>query len=168
MWSGNMERMWPENEPLKSNLGSSVNTKSLLNHHFSTQSKKKPEEKQGRQGSVCMHVNSLFKFGEAVQSDNFLGSRSTVLDYTHTGLINCKLERKALHGDSAFWYVCVCVLCLQAFVFFCQHFCVPPILTNYIRTGRGESLERHKSKFQNQIIHSHFLFWGLFFKGSIS
>lgn len=58
-----------------------------------------------------MHVNSLFKVGEgsgvAAQLDNFLGSRSTVLDYTHLGLITCKLERKTLHGDRVFWSVCV-------------------------------------------------------------
>lgn len=38
----------------------------------------------------------------------------------------------------------LCVLCLRVYVFLCQHFCVPPILTNYIQTARGESLERHE------------------------
>lgn len=42
----------------------------------------------------------------------------------------------------------LCVQCLWTCVFLCQHFCVPPILTNYIQTGRGESLERHKSELQ--------------------
>lgn len=44
----------------------------------------------------------------------------------------------------------LCALCLRTCVFLCQHFCVPPILTNYIQNGRGESLERHKSEFQTQ------------------
>lgn len=48
----------------------------------------------------------------------------------------------------------LCVLCLQACVFFSQHFCVPTHLTNYIQTGRGESLERYKSEFQNHTILS--------------
>lgn len=65
---------------------------------------------EGRQGLICMHLNSLFKLGEAANVgshyDSFLGSRSTVLDYTHPGLITCKLERKALHGDPVFWFVC--------------------------------------------------------------
>lgn len=51
-----------------------------------------------------------------------------------------------------------CVLCLKARVFFCQHFCVPPILTNYIQTGIGESLETHKSKFWN---YRQYLSWTL-------
>ena len=44
----------------------------------------------------------------------------------------------------------LCVLCLPEYVFLCQHFCVPPILTNYIQTERGESLEKHESAFQSQ------------------
>lgn len=84
---------------MKSNLGRSGDTESLLNHHYSNQSQRKPEEARGRRGSVCMHVNSLFKFGEAqsvAQLDDFLGLRSTVLDYAHPGLITCKLERKSI------------------------------------------------------------------------
>ena len=45
--------------------------------------------------------------------------------------------------------VCVCVSCLQTCVFVCQLFCVPPILANYIQTGRVKSLEGHKSLLQN-------------------
>ena len=95
-----------------------------------------------------MHVNSLFKVGEGTtvgaQLDVLLGFISTVLDYTQSWLTNCELERKTLHGDRVF---CLCVLCQPTA--FCQHFCIPPILTNYIQNGRGESFERHNSKFQN-------------------
>lgn len=94
-----------------------------------------------------MHVNSLFKFSEApdvaAQLDDLLSSRSTVLDHTHPGLITCKLERKPLHGDRVFWSECYVNTQTKT-----QHFCAPPILTNYIHTGRSQSLERHKTKFQ--------------------
>lgn len=75
--------------------------------------------------------------------------------------------------STAWWTrVLVCVLCLRACAFLCQHFCVPPILTNYIRTGRGESLERHKSQLPNPRQYLSFtlsILRGLFFlEGIIS
>lgn len=70
----------------------------------------------------------------------------------HSGRIHLLQTGKktCMHGDSRFW--CVCNAYKHVF-FLCQHFCVPPILTNYIQTGRGESRERHKSELQT---HRHY------------
>lgn len=70
-------------------------------------------------------------------------------------LWTCRQQTGKKKTQSTAWWLCVSV-CVC--VFLCQHFCVPPILTNCNQTGRGESLERHKSMFQTQenIFHSHF------------
>jgi len=49
-------------------------------------------------------VNSLFKGDEAggFQSDLFLGLGATVLDDAQSGVVACKLSRKALHGERVF------------------------------------------------------------------
>lgn len=112
-----------------------------------------------------MHLNSLFKVGEAPnvasQLDDFLGSRSTVLDYAHPGLITCKLERKALHGDPVFWLMCyVYKLALCSVNISAPH-------PSYLIISKLEE-ESHwrdikaSSKTGDNIFHSHFLFWGLF------
>lgn len=116
-------------------------------------------------GFSWTHLNSLFKVGEAPdigpQLDNFLCLWSTVLDYTHPGLITCKLERKALHGDALFLLVCyVYKLALCSVNISASH-------PSWLIISRLEE-ESHwrdikaSSKTRDNIFYSHFLFWGLF------
>lgn len=121
---------------------------SVLTQSCSTLLRRGPEEKKG---------------SRAVDSQTHCLNSLRVAASTPSRIFSCALDPlycTTLSPDSLpeNWkekhcMVTVCfglhVFCLRACVFLCQHFCVPPILTNYIHTGRGESLERHKSKFQN-------------------
>lgn len=121
---GDMERSEPETEPMKSNLGSS--SRALV---------------------ACMWTHCLNS-----SRLRLVPSRTTswALDPLYWTTLNPDSLPANWKEKHCMVTVCygLCVLCLRACVFLWQHFCVPPILTNYIHTGRGESLERHKSKIQ--------------------
>lgn len=141
------------NLQLKSNLTSSGDTESLwitITWHIQTASHRKSIE-AGGVVIVCMwaHCLNSVRVAALAEPSWTISCARDPLYWTTLNLDSLPANWKEKHCMVT---VCfgLCVLCLQACVFLCQHFCVPPILTNYIQTGRGESLERHKSKFQNQ------------------
>lgn len=128
----------------------------ILNHYWITatvhsQRASQRKSKAGRTLFVCMWTHCLKSARVAALLPSWTTSWARdPLYWTTLTLDSLPANWKEKHCMVT---VCfgLCVLCLPACVFLCQHFCVPPILTNYIQTGRGESLERHKSKFQNHL-----------------
>lgn len=118
-----------------------------------------------REEGFWMHVNSQFKISKAfAQSDYFLGSVATVLDYTQAGLITYELERKTFD-----WWqkVLLCVCCACEHVFSSVNISASHPSWLIISKLEEESHWRDikaSSKPIDNIFHSHFLIWGLFFK----
>lgn len=132
----------------------------LIHHHYTVK-----EQGRGNTRRAGLRVHSLFKLEEgsnvSAQLYRLLGSCSTVLDDTQSGLITCKLERKTLHSDRVFLFLCY----VYKHIFFSLNSSVSHpswlIISRLEEESHWKGIKA-RSKSQDKIFHSHFLFLGLF------